>query len=90
MRRHAQEAGRHLCVEDVSHLATKRAAQQRDVLASGVDHNLDLRIGQHAREWLGGKLALERIEYLDQLVAIAVGYRKLRSGTAMSDSGPRP
>ena len=51
----AQEAGRHLGVEDVRDLRLPGASQDRHVLAPGVDDDLDRRVGQHPGERARGR-----------------------------------
>ena len=50
LRARAGEAGRELGVEDVGDLGPPRAPQDRDVLAAGVQHDLDRRIGEQLSE----------------------------------------
>ena len=56
------EAGRDLRVEDVRDLGSPDAPQQRHVLARGVQHDLDLGIGEH----LGERRRVERLERVEQ------------------------
>ncbi len=77
LRGHPQKAGRHLRVEHARHLASERAAQERDVLAPGVHHDLDQRVFEHPRKRLAGRLVRERVDDLDPLSARAVGDRQL-------------
>ena len=50
LRARAREPGRELRVEDVRELGVPRAAQDRHVLAAGVQHDLDRRVGQQLRQ----------------------------------------
>ena len=60
----AGEAGRDLRVEHVRERRVPRAAQDRDVLAAGVQHDLDRRVGEHGGERRRiTDAALERIEH---------------------------
>ena len=49
---------------------SQRAAQDRHVLAPGVHHHLDVRVGEHARERREVGVALERIEHLGAHAAL--------------------
>ena len=75
----AEEAGGHLGVEDVAHLGVERPAQDRHVLAPGVHHDLDRRVGEHARQRREVRVALERVDHLgpDAVLGIRVGHRDL-------------
>ena len=61
------EAGRHLRVEHVCHLAREPPAHERDVLAPGVHDDLDVRVRQDRRQRCAGHVPLERIQELDLL-----------------------
>ena len=69
LRREAREAGGDLGVEHVRDVGAPLAAQDRDVLAAGVQHDLDRGVGEHRRERRGVE-ALERVEH-DDLAADA-------------------
>jgi hypothetical protein len=53
-------------------LTLPHAPQQRDVLARGVQHNLDRRVGEHRGEW-GGVERLQRVEQRDPQAVRRVG-----------------
>ena len=61
----AGEAGGDLRVEDAAQLGGPLAAQQRDVLAPGVQDDLDVGVGQQGGQRRGVELLGQRIEDLD-------------------------
>jgi hypothetical protein len=74
----AGEAGGDLRVEDVDDVGSPRAPQDRDVLAGGVQDDLDLGIGEHLRERLEVELA-QRVEErgADAVRLVLVGHGDL-------------
>jgi hypothetical protein len=58
LRAQAGEAGRDLGVEDAAQLGRPLAAQQRHVLAPGVDDDLDVGVGQHSASGAGSNASL--------------------------------
>ena len=66
------EAGGDLRVEDVRDLGLPDAAQQRDVLAPGVEDDLDVRVGEDLGQRTGVELLLDRVEHLDPHAAVGL------------------
>ena len=65
LRAQAGEAGGDLGVEDAAQLGGPLAAQQRHVLAPGVEDDLDVGVGQQLRQRRGIELLGQRVEDLD-------------------------
>jgi hypothetical protein len=66
------EARGELRVEDVAHLGVPRALEQRDVLARGVQHQLDAGVGEHLGERGGIHGVVERVDDRDEELAAAL------------------
>ena len=65
LRARANEPGRELRVEDVRDLGRPGPAEDRDVLAAGVEHDLDRRVGEQVRDRARVDPALERVDQRD-------------------------
>ena len=72
LRAQAGEPGGELRVEDLGDLGVPGPAQQRHVLAAGVHHDLDLRVGEDERQRRAVQLFVERVEHLDAAGAAVV------------------
>ncbi len=78
LRPEPSEPCRDLRVEHVGQLGREAPAQERDVLAPGVHHDLDRRIGEDRRERRAVEIVRERVEEHDPLPRIGlVGDRQL-------------
>ena len=76
----ADETRGELGVEHVGDLGVPGPAQDRDVLAAGVDHDLDVGVGEHARERLRvRRVVAERVDHLGAHAVgrVGVGHRHL-------------
>ena len=70
LRARAHEPRGELRVEDVGDLGRPGAAQDRHVLAAGVEHNLDRRVREQLRDRRHVGVALERVDQVDARLAL--------------------